>query len=197
MIPGFTTSRGALLWIAVIAVSLVSIFAASQSSLLAYRDPVYIAAGFAGVVAMVLLLFQPLLAAGFLAGLAGVQGRRVHKWIGVVVVFLIAAHVVGLWITSPPDVIDALLFSSPTPFSHWGVIAMWCLLGTGCVALWRRKMKPRSWRLVHKTLAIIIVVSAVVHAMLIEGTMEVLSKSLLCAMVLASTVIVLVLLRRR
>jgi len=193
----FAVGRGALLWIALIAVSLVSIAAASQSSLLAYRDPIYIAAGFAGAMAMALLVFQPLLAAGYLAGLTGVRGRRLHKWIGAVLVLLIALHVVGLWITSPPDVIDALLFSSPTPFSKWGVVSMWCLLGTGCIALLRRRLKPRTWRLVHKTLALVIVVSAVVHAMLIEGTMEIISKSLLCAMVLVSTVTVLILLSKR
>ena len=29
----------------------------------------------------------------------------------------VVIHVAGLWITSPPDMIDALLFTSPTPFS--------------------------------------------------------------------------------
>jgi hypothetical protein len=44
-------------------------------------------------------------------------------------------------------------------------------------------------------LAIVIVAGSVVHAMLIEGTMETISKAALCALVLAATVKVMVDLR--
>ena len=141
----------------------VPVAAAAMSPLLAWRDPVYIAAGFAGVVAMALLLFQPLLAAGQLPGVS------------------------GLWVTSPPDVIDALLFASPTPFSAWGVIAMWALFASALLAGLRRRLRPRHWRRAHTLLAAVIVVGSVVHAMLIEGTMETFSKAALCALVVAAT----------
>jgi hypothetical protein len=41
------------------------------------------------------------------------------------------------------------------------------------------------WRLCHVSLAVLIVVGSVVHAMLIDGTMEIVSKVVLSALVLA------------
>ena len=48
------------------------------------------------------------------------------------------------------------------------------------------------WRIVHVALAAVIVVGTVVHAMLIEGTMETMSKVALCELVLGVTVKVMV-----
>ena len=89
--------------------------------------------------------------------------------------------------------IDALLFVSPTPFSVWGVIAMWALFGTACLAALRLRLRlrPIAWRLIHGALAVVIVSGSVVHAMMIDGTMESLSKLLLCAVVVVATVVVL------
>lgn len=176
-------------WAALVIVIAVPVAAAAMSPLLAWRDPVYIAAGFAGVVAMALLLFQPLLAEGWLPGLSGPRGRRVHRWIGSALVLAVIVHVVGLWVTSPPDVNDALLFASPTPFSAWGVIAMWALFASALLAGLRRRLRPRHWRRAHTLLAAVIVVGSVVHAMLIEGTMETFSKAALCALVVAATLV--------
>ena len=103
--------------------------------LLAWREPIYITAGFAGVISMCLLLIQPLLADRLLPGLTPVAGRHWHRWCGLALVAAILIHVGGLWITSPPDVIDALLFVSPTPFSAWGVIAMWAAFGAAFLGL--------------------------------------------------------------
>ncbi|NNF79793.1 MAG: ferric reductase, partial [Rhizobiales bacterium] len=119
----------------------VPLAAAALSPQLAWRGPAYIAAGFAGVIAMALILMQPLLAGGYLPGLPAQRGRRVHFWVGGALVSAVIIHVAGLWITSPPDVIDALLFVSPTPFSAWGVIAMWALFAAGLVAALRRRMR--------------------------------------------------------
>lgn len=177
-----------LVWgMLVIAVG-VPIAAAAASPLLAWRDPVYIAGGFAGVAAMALLLFQPLLAGGVLPGLAGRRGRLVHRWLGAALVLAVVIHVGALWVTSPPDVIDALLFASPTPFSAWGVIAMWALFASALLAGLRQRLRLPHWRLVHRSLAAVIVAGSVVHAMLIEGTMEFVSKTVLCALVVAATV---------
>ena len=186
--------RIVLFWIIFSIVVAVPIGAAATSPLLAWREPIYIIAGFAGVIAMALLLFQPMLAAGYFPGLCVVRGRRVHRWAGISLVLSVVIHVAGLWITSPPDVIDALLFVSPTPFSVWGVIAMWGIFTTACLAACRRRLqlKPRTWRLSHKTLAVMIVVSSVVHAMMIEGTMETLSKSALCLLILIATMLALI-----
>jgi predicted ferric reductase len=99
----------------------------------------------------------------------------------------VVIHVGGLWITSPPDVIDALLFTSPTPFAAWGVIAMWAIFAVAFLAALRRRLRPRTWRIAHTLLAVVIVVGSVVHAILIEGTMETVSKAALCVLVLAAT----------
>ncbi len=168
---------------------------AATSPLLQWRQPVYIAAGFAGVLGLALMLLQPLLAAGLLPGLGPVRGRRVHRWIGGLLVASVVLHVLGLWITSPPDVIDALLFRSPTPFSVWGVLAMWLIFATAVLALVRRRLGPKLWRRLHTTLALFIVAGSALHALLIDGTMEVLSKWALSALVLAVTAKVIVDLR--
>lgn len=177
------------IWVALAAVVTLPLVLAAQSPLLAYRSPVYIAAGFADVVAMVLLLVQPLLAGGYLPGLAGVRGRRVHRVVGAALVMAVTVHVAALWVTSPPDVIDVLTFTSPTPFSVWGNIAMWAVLAAALLAVLRRRLalRPYRWRRAHTALAAITVLGSVVHAVLIEGTMEPLSKIGLCALVVVAT----------
>jgi predicted ferric reductase len=123
-------------------------------------------------------------------GLTAYRARRVHRWTGGALVAAVVIHVAGLWITSPPDMIDALLFSSPTPFSPWGVVAMWAIFAVALLAALRRRLglRPRTWRLAHMLLAIVIVVGSVVHGILIEGAMETVSKAVLCALVLAATI---------
>ncbi len=190
-------ARIIVVWAALFAAVGVPIAAAAASPLLAWRDSIYIAGGFAGVIAMTLVLIQPLLAGGYLPGLSGQRGRRVHRFIGGFLVAAVVIHVAALWITSPPDVIDALLFVSPTPFSDWGVIAMWAVFAAALLAALRRRLRlrPRSWRFAHTALAAVVVVGSVVHALLIEGTMETVSKAVLCALVLAATAKVMVDLR--
>ena len=168
----------------------VPIAAAAASPLLAWRDPVYILAGFAGILALGVMLLQPMLIGGYLPGLPARIGRRAHRWIGGALVLAVMIHVGGLWIASPPDMIDALFFSSPTPFSPWGVIAMWAIVAVALLAALRGRLglRPRMWRTAHMLLATVIVVGSVVHAILIEGTMETVSKAALCALVLAATI---------
>ena len=177
-----------LIWAALAVAVVVPIAAAAASPLLAWRDPLYIAAGFAGVLALALMFVQPLLVGGYLPGLPALHGRRAHRWVGGVLVAAVVIHVGGLWITSPPDVIDGLLFTSPTPFSAWGVIAMWAIFAVALLASLRRRLRPRTWRIVHTLLAVVIVVGSVVHAILIEGAMETASKVAFCALMLAATI---------
>jgi predicted ferric reductase len=182
--------RSILIWVVLTTAIAVPILAAAASPLLAWRQPIYIAAGFAGVVAMALLLVQPLLVGGYLPGLSGLRGRLVHRWIGSLLIGAVVLHVAGLWITSPPDVIDALTFTSPTPFSAWGVVAMWAVFAAALLAAFRRKLRlrPSTWRLAHTFLVVVTVTCSVVHALLIEGTMETVSKVGLCTLVSAATV---------
>lgn len=179
-------TRSILVWLALAALVAIPLLAAASSPLLAWRQPIYIFAGFAGIVALVLLLFQPLLAIARVPGISLQTSRQVHRWTGGALVVLVVSHVVGLWITSPPDVIDALLFSSATSFSVYGVVAMWSIfLAAGLVVMRRRiPLGPRKWRYVHMLLVTISVLGSVVHAIKIEGTMEIISKSVLCLTVL-------------
>lgn len=181
--------RSILVWTALLTAVSVPLAVAAGSPLLAWRGPVYIAAGLAGVVALGLVLVQPMLAAGYLPGLPIPKGRRVHRWVGGSLVAAIVVHVGGLWITSPPDVIDTLLFTSPAPFSAWGVVAMWAAFVSALVAALRGRLglRPRHWRVLHTALAVLIAVGSVVHALLIEGTMGSASKIALCLLVLAAT----------
>jgi predicted ferric reductase len=181
-------ARGTLIWAALAIAVCVPIAAAAASPLLTYRGPLYILAGFAGILALGLMLVQPLLAGGYLPGLSAYRGRRVHRWIGGALVVAVVIHVAGLWITSPPDMIDALTFTSPTPFSPFGVIAMWAIFAVAVLAALRRRLGLRTWRIAHMSLAVVIVAGSVVHGMLIEGTMETMTKAALCALVLAAAI---------
>lgn len=188
------SARAPLIWVALALAIGVPIAKAAGSEQLAWRGPVYILAGFAGIVALGLVLVQPLLIGGYLPGLSAYRGRRAHHWIGGALAVAVVIHVAGLWITSPPDMIDALTFSSPTPFSPFGVTAMWAIFIVALLAALRRRLglRLRTWRLIHVPLAIVIVAGSVVHCLLIEGTMETISKAVLCALVLAATVKVMV-----
>lgn len=196
---GRRSARAPLIWIALALAIGVPIALAAGSEQLTWRGPVYILAGFAGIIALGLVLAQPLLIGGYLPGLSAYRGRRAHHWIGGTLALAVVIHVAGLWITSPPDMIDALTYTSPTPFSPFGVTAMWAIFIVALLALLRRRLglRLRTWRIVHIPLAIVIVAGSVAHCLLIEGTMETISKAALCAAVLAVTVKVMVDLWRR
>ncbi len=57
------------IWVTLAVAVGVPIAAAAVSPLLAWRGPVYILAGFAGIIALGITLFQPLLIGGYLPGL--------------------------------------------------------------------------------------------------------------------------------
>ncbi len=180
--------RAAFFWALLVAAMVIPIGAAAFSPLLAWRDPIYIMAGFAGIIGMALMLVQPLLAAGYLPGLTVPRQRQLHRMTGGLLVFAVMAHVIGLWVTSPPDVIDVLLFRSPTPFSIWGVVAMWAVFAAATVGLLRKRLPLRLWRVAHTVLVSIAVVGTVVHALRIDGTMESATKIILCVLLLAATI---------
>ncbi|RZA13837.1 MAG: ferric reductase [Proteobacteria bacterium] len=175
--------RSALIWAGLCAAIAVPVVIAAGSPLLAWRSSVYNAAGFAGVIALTLLLIQPLLSGSYMPGLRLRLGRRLHAWVGGGIVAVVVVHVGALWLTSPPDVVDALLFDSPTSFSAWGVVAMWAVFASALLAIFRARLRFVVWRLCHMILAVVIVVGSVVHALLVDGTMEIVSKAVLCALV--------------
>lgn len=173
----------------------VPVALAAFSPWLAYRGFAYITGGFAGILALCLLLLQPLLAAGYLPGLRGPRGRLWHRRAGIALVSLTLLHIAGLWVTSPPDTIDALLLRAPTPYSVWGFISLWAILATALLVALRRNMPPRRWRWAHNALAALVVLATVLHAVQIEGAMELLSKWTLCLAALAATTAALIDLR--
>ncbi len=183
-----TSARVALIWVVFAAAIGVPIALSLTSPLLEWRGPVYITAGLAGMIALGLLLVQPALIAGYLPDLSAYRARRIHHWTGGAVVVALLVHIGGLWITSPPDMIDALTFTSPTPFSPFGVTAMWAIFAVALLAAFRRRMGLRMWRIVHTSLAVVIVGGSVVHVVLVEGTMETTSKAALCALVVAAAI---------
>ncbi|MEM1072849.1 MAG: ferric reductase-like transmembrane domain-containing protein [Pseudomonadota bacterium] len=181
--------RMVLIWLGVLLGLCAPVIASGFSPLLAWRDPIYIAAGFAGVGGLALMFLQPLLASGLLPGISLLHGRKMHRLVGVVLVVAVVVHVAGLWVTSPPDVIDALLFRSPTPFAVWGVIAMWAVFIAALLAAFRRHLPLRlpTWRRAHTLCVAIAVAGTVVHAALIEGTMETMSKTAICLLTVWAT----------
>src|ERR1051325_6415427 len=154
-------ARAALIWAALAAAICLPIALAAASDLLAWRGPIYIVAGFVGMIALGLLLVQPLLIAGYLPGPSAYRARRAHHWIGGALVVAVAVHVGGLWISSPPDLIDALLFVSPPPCPPCGVIAMWAIFAVALLAIFRRRLGLRTWRIAHMSLAAVIVAGTV------------------------------------
>ncbi len=193
-VPDASLPRRIVVWALLGACIAVPVTLAAGSPLLAYRDPVYVVAGFAGVAALGMLLAQPVLAGGYAPGLSALRSRRLHRAVGTGLVLAVVVHVAALWLTSPPDVIDALLFASPTPFSVWGVIAMWAVFAAAIAAAARRALRrwPGLWRALHVGLASVVVTGSVAHAWLVFGTMEPISKGVLCAAVVAATAMVLV-----
>ncbi|MEO1639630.1 MAG: ferric reductase [Pseudomonadota bacterium] len=170
-----------------LALALVPLIVAGFSPLLQWRQPLYILAGFAGIAAMGVMLIQPLLAVGALPGVGPGPGRRLHRAMGGILVLAVLLHIGGLWITSPPDVIDVLLFRSPTPFGIWGALAMWAVFGAAIWAMFRRRLRLRLWRWGHTGLVAVAVVATVLHVIPVDGTMEVVTKWALSAGVLSAT----------
>jgi len=184
--------RNSFIWFCVVAIIVIPMSFAATSPLLQWREPAYIIAGFAGVLGLAILFCQPLLAQGVLPGIKLLRSRRLHRLLGFTLFLSVVIHVAGLWVSSPPDVIDALLFKSPTAFSLWGVIAMWLVFATSFIAAMRSNLRlsPKSWHRIHKAIGFVIVVCSIIHALLIDGTMEFVSKLMLCGFTMLATLVV-------
>jgi len=72
-------ARTLLIWSVLLLVLGVPIIAAGFSPQLQWRDPIYIIAGFAGVISLCLLLVQPLLIGEYLPSLSPQNYRRLHR----------------------------------------------------------------------------------------------------------------------
>ncbi|MCY4334028.1 MAG: ferric reductase-like transmembrane domain-containing protein [Litoreibacter sp.] len=125
-----------LIWGAIAFLALVPFVAVGFSPQLAWRDAIYIASGFAGVAGLSALLVQPLLAGRYKAlGLKPMKANQLHRFVGLFLLLAVLAHVIGLYVTSPLDVIDVFLLRAPTIFSFWGLLAFYALLVCSAVSL--------------------------------------------------------------
>lgn len=182
------------IWTGLIVALVAPITISATSPFLAGRSLAYIIASFAGIVCLGFFLLQPLLAQGLLPGLRMPQRRKLHRWIGSGIVIAVLLHIGGLYVTSPPDALDALFLASPTSFSVYGVIALWGVVLTGILALLRSRIRLRyaTWRGVHTVVVLVVVTATVIHALQIEGLMGEWSKLALCIAVLAVTALALI-----
>ncbi len=190
-LPASRRMRAVSAWLALAACVLVPVGLAAASPLQASREALWIFGGMAGVVALALLLVQPILAAGLLPGPSIPTTRRWHRWIGAAIVAAVLLHVGGLYLYSPDDISDALLLVSPTPFAVYGVIGLCGVVLTALLVALRARsgMRYVAWRIAHNGVSLVVVVSSVVHAVLIEGAMGFVSKAILCGLVIAAATI--------
>lgn len=182
-----------LVWAVVALCVVIPLGMAAANPLQASREAIWIVGGMAGVVALGLLLLQPVLAGDLLPDLPRRTARRWHRWIGLAIVAAILVHVGGLYLYSPSDITDALLLVAPTLFAVYGVIGLWgAVLTFALVALRSRTgLSHAVWRIVHTTLAAVVVGASIAHAVLIEGAMESISKAILCGLIALATLVVL------
>ena len=185
--------RGVLVWAGLGLIMVIPVLLATLSPYLAYRDAIYITAGFSGMVGLALLVLQPLLVSCVLPGFSAIRARSGHRWVGSGILVCILVHIGGLSLTSPMDVMDALMLVAPTAFSFYGVAALWASVFIALLVLLRRplRLQPAVWRVIHGSLTLVLVVGTVVHALMIEAAMEPVSKWALSAVVLMSTLLTL------
>lgn len=196
----FGGSPGALVWAAVLLIAASPVAVAAASPLLRGRDLVWVFGGMAGVVALSLLFVQPLLASAWLPGTRGRTGIAWHRLTGALALGLVLAHVGGLYVYSPEDIADALLLVAPTPFSLYGVTGLATLSLAALVGFSRRRVRlpPGVWRGLHLCIAAVAACASVIHAWMIEGAMGEITKGMVCAATVVSTLaVVTARLRRR
>ncbi len=178
-----------LIWIPVGVVIGLPVLLAAFSPYLAFRSTTYIVAGFSGILCLSLFVLQPLLPLNTL-NIHPVRARWLHRVIGLSVVALTLIHVGGLYLTSPPDVIDALLLRAPTLFSVFGVFALWGVILTLAITIFR--IRTQTWRIIHQTISSLVIIATAIHALQIEGAMEPVTKWVVCVAAVFATALAVI-----
>ena len=186
MTPAARRIARPLVWLASAGLVALPLLVAGTSPLQEGREPIWILGGLAGVAAMPLLVIQGLLPTGRLARLA--PSLRWHRVLGYGVLLAVLVHVGALYLYSPEDITDALLFLAPA-YSKFGVIAAWCLVFAVLVAVLRRRLGlgHATWRIVHGLLALITVGTAVAHTVMAYGAFDGVVETLTCVAALLAT----------
>jgi len=97
----------------------------------------------------------------------------VHVRVGGIVAVLVALHVVALLVEDPDDALYSMSPDGPTR-ARMALIATLLLAVVTALGLLRRRLRwsPATWRFVHGSLAALVVVLGVGHALLIQGALD-------------------------
>jgi predicted ferric reductase len=128
--------------------------------------------------APVLLVVSTLAACLAVAALAvqpWLTRRRVgaHVRVGGIVGVLVALHVVALFVEDPDDALFSMSPDGPTR-ARMALFATVLLVVVTLLGLLRRRLRwsPATWRFLHGSLAVLVVVLGVGHAVLIQGALD-------------------------
>ena len=131
---------------------------------LAAASPVLVVSTLAACVAVAALAAQPWL-----------TRRKVgaHVRVGGVVAVLVAVHVIALVVESPDDALYSMSIDGPTR-ARMALIATVLLAVVVLLGVLRRRLRwsAATWRFVHGSLAGLVVVLGVGHAVLIQGALD-------------------------
>ena len=128
--------------------------------------------------APVLLVVSTLAACLAVAALAvqpWLTRRRVgvHVRVGGIVAVLVALHVVALFVEDPDDALFSMSPDGPTR-ARMALFATVLLVVVTLLGVLRRRLRwsPATWRFLHGSLAVLVVVLGVGHAVLIQGALD-------------------------
>jgi hypothetical protein len=131
---------------------------------LADAPPLVVVSTVAACVAVAALAVQPWL-----------TRRRVgwHLRVGGIVAVLVALHVVALLVEDPDDALYSMSLDGPTR-ARMALIATVLLAVVTLLGVLRRRLRwsPATWRFVHGSLAALVVLLGVGHALLIQGALD-------------------------
>jgi predicted ferric reductase len=128
------------------------------------------------------------------SGLGIEQLLRVHRWLGVVVLGLVLAHVAAVVIPNPSRIKHLDLLHA-SPGMRAATIATIALVLLAVTALLRRRLRLpyRFWRIVHVVLSAAAVAGGAVHVLLLNNLLQEDGMRIWFAAITASLVIVLLL----
>ncbi|GAA4760412.1 ferric reductase-like transmembrane domain-containing protein [Actinomycetospora chibensis] len=97
----------------------------------------------------------------------------VHVRVGGIVAVLVALHVVALFVEDPDDALFSMSPDGPTR-SRMALFATVLLVAVTLLGVLRRRLRwsPATWRFLHGSLAALVVVLGVGHAVLIQGALD-------------------------
>jgi predicted ferric reductase len=96
-----------------------------------------------------------------------------HLRLGGIIAVLVAVHVLALVVEDPDDALYSMSPDGPTR-ARMALIATVLLVAVTLLGLLRRRLRwsPPTWRFVHGSLAALVVVLGVGHAVLIDGALD-------------------------